>query len=136
MASISGEYMGNLKTKMIHIDSGEMIITEAPKDNGGDGTKFSPTDLVVTALGSCIMTIFGLVAKRDNINIEKMRIEAEKEMNSSSPRRIKNINLKIYLPKSLSEKERIKLERSASSCPVLLSLNPEIEVTKRYYYET
>lgn len=130
---IKGEYEGDLRVKLIHGPSGSIIETDAPKDNQGKGSRFSPTDLVVAALGSCMMTIMGIVAKRENINLEGMSFRAEKHM-SENPRRIGKIVLEFYMPKELSEPQRTKLERAAHTCPVHHSLLPEIEKDIKFNY--
>ena len=104
MSQINIEYIGDLRTKSVHIDSGHSIITDAPRDNQGLGRKFSPTDLVASALGSCLLTIMGIVAKRHKICMDGSFIEVEKIM-GQKPRRIKKIDLE-KLPK-ISKKTRV-----------------------------
>lgn len=129
---IKGEYLGNTKVKIIH-ESGHEIITCAPKDNRGDGSEFSPTDLAVTSLGSCVLTIMSFVAVDNNIKFEGARFEAEKVM-STSPRMIKEILLDFYLPSGIPEKIRKKLENSVFVCPVKRSLHPDVEVKFNFFY--
>ena len=121
-------YEGDLHTIATHEDSGETLHTDAPKDNGGRGQTFSPTDLVATALASCIATIMGLYAKTHDIDLRGMKIEIEKLMSSDAPRRIIKLETHITLPKGLSEEVRRKLERVAHSCPVHHSLHPAIAI--------
>lgn len=122
-------YDGNLRTVCTHLQSGTIIETDAPIDNQGNGERFSPTDIVSTALGSCMLTIMGIKARDLNINLIGVKIEILKIM-KSDPRRIGGINLTFHFPENLvlTEKDQTILERSAHTCPVIYSLNPEIEI--------
>ncbi len=122
-------YDGNLRTVCTHLQSGTIIETDAPVDNQGNGERFSPTDIVSTALGSCMLTIMGIKARDMNINLIGVKIEILKIM-KSDPRRIGGINLTFHFPENLvlSEKDQTILERAAHTCPVIYSLNPEIEI--------
>ncbi|RYZ83395.1 MAG: OsmC family peroxiredoxin, partial [Moraxellaceae bacterium] len=110
MATISAVYSGELRTEATHIASGNTIITDAPKDNQGRGEAFSPSDLVCAALGSCMATIMGIVAKRHNLAIEGTRIHITKIM-AADPRRIIEIVIDFNFPaNNFNEKERALLE--------------------------
>lgn len=126
MATATLKYLGELRTQCIHIQSGTEIITDAPKDNHGKGEAFSPTDLVATALGSCMVTIMAIKAKEINVDLKDSTLSVTKIM-QAEPRKIAKINVEIHMSISASGKERIILERVAMNCPVLLSLNPDIE---------
>lgn len=130
---IKGQYEGGLRVRLTHGPSGSIIETDAPIDNQGKGSRFSPTDLVVAALGSCMMTIMGIVAKRDNINLEGMSFRSEKHM-SENPRRVGKIILEFFMPKGLLDEQKKKLEKAAHTCPVHHSLLPEIEKEIRFIY--
>jgi len=119
------EYKGNLRTEAIHIESGAKILTDAPKDNFGNGESFSPTDLLATSLSACMLSIMGIVARRDNIDIVGIKTEITKVM-YSEPRRVGEIHVKIFMPTSLNEKQRTILEHAAHTCPVAKSLHPDI----------
>lgn len=119
-------YLGNLRTESVHIQSGNKIITDAPIDNHGKGEAFSPTDMVTNAVGACAITIMGIKANELGIDLTGSTIDIYKEM-QAEPRRIKKVTLHFHLLSNASEKERIILERVAMHCPVLLSLNEEIE---------
>ncbi len=119
-------YLGNLRTESVHIQSGNQIITDAPIDNHGKGEAFSPTDMVTNAVGACAITIMGIKANELGIDLIGSTINVYKEM-QSEPRRIKKVTLHFHLLSNASKKERIILERVAMHCPVLLSLNEEIE---------
>jgi putative redox protein len=115
-------YQGGLRTQATHIRSGNTIITDAPVDNKGKGEAFSPTDLVATALASCMITIMGIKADEMNINIEGTTAEVEKIM-WSEPRRIAQVNILIKVPTSTDDKTKKILEKSAITCPVDKSLS-------------
>jgi len=115
-------YQGGLRTQATHIRSGNTIITDAPVDNKGKGEAFSPTDLVATALASCMITIMGIKADDMNINIEGTIAEVEKIM-GAEPRRIAQVNILINVPISADDKTKKILEKSALTCPVDKSLS-------------
>ena len=115
-------YKGALRTEATHIRSGNTIITDAPTDNKGKGEAFSPTDLVVTALASCMLTIMGIKADEMNINIEGTSAEVKKIM-GAGPRRIAQVNIVINIPLSADEKTKKILEKAALTCPVDKSLS-------------
>jgi putative redox protein len=121
-------YSGDLRTKATHLQSGSEIITDAPKDNHGKGEAFSPTDLVATALGSCMLSIMGIVAKRDNMTkVDGATAEVTKVM-YADPRRIGEIHLRIVFPSGdFTEKEKKIYEHAAYTCPVAISLHPDIK---------
>ena len=115
-------YKGALRTEATHIRSGNTIITDAPVDNKGKGEAFSPTDLVATALASCMITIMGIKADEMNINIEGTIAEVEKIM-GTEPRRIAQVNILINVPIAADDKTKKILEKSAMTCPVDKSLS-------------
>lgn len=120
-------YAGDLRVKNIHSGSGAELETDAPLDNMGKGLNFSPTDLVVTALASCIMTTMAIVAERDGINLDGLACRTEKHMSDTKPRMISKIVLDFTMPKSLTAEQREKLETYATNCPVHHSLAPEVQ---------
>ena len=127
------EYKGELRTEAVHLKSGKTIITDAPIDNQGKGEAFSPTDLVATALGSCMITIMGIVAEREGITLDGTTAEVEKVM-TTSPRRIGEIKIKIKFIQKLNRDQRDKLERAAKTCPVSGSLNEDLKETVQFIY--
>lgn len=131
---VTGSYIGDLKCRLTHLTSGSSITTAAPLDNQGDGSTFSPTDLVGAALGSCILTTIAIVAKRRNINIESCSFEVIKEMNAD-PRRIGRLPVEVHLPQSLPQDQRAILERAARACPVHRSLHPDIDAPVTFCYD-
>jgi putative redox protein len=127
MGSMSGEYLGELRTRDQHLKSGNEIITDAPPDNMGKGEAFSPTDLVCAALSSCMMTIMGQVAARENIDLRGLKTDITKVM-AASPRRISEIHITFSLPGlQADEKQKQKLRNAALTCPVALSLAEAIQ---------
>ena len=126
-------YEGNLRTKAVHIDSGSELLTDAPIDNKGKGEKFSPTDLVATALGSCMLTIMGITANVHNIDVKGTKVKVEKIM-GTDPRRIAQINMEVIFKSSISNKNKIILERAAKHCPVAKTLEDNIEENIKFIY--
>ncbi|MGI4869982.1 MAG: OsmC family protein [Janthinobacterium lividum] len=131
----TARYEGQLRTEATHVASGTNIQTDAPVDNHGRGEAFSPTDLVGTALGTCILTTMAIVAERHQLNLVGSSFKMEKLMSPEPPRRIAQLNVEVYLPATLSAPDRALLERTAHTCPVALSLNPEIRQEVRFVYE-
>lgn len=126
MATILSRYLGELRTEQVHVASGSTFQTDAPIDNHGRGELFSPTDTVCAALSACMMTLMGIAANTHKINIVGCRAEVTKSM-ASDPRRIERIKIRFYnFPVSLGQKEQLILERAARTCPVALSLHPEL----------
>jgi putative redox protein len=126
MVTIQLEYQGDLHCKAVHEPSGTALTTDAPKDNQGRGESFSPTDLVATALASCILTTMGIAARTQNLNIDGATAIVEKEMTTSAPRRIASLAVRIRIPQTLSAQDQVKLERAAHTCPVHKSLHPDV----------
>lgn len=127
MATISEKYLGDLRVECVHNASGTVIITDAPVDNQGKGEAFSPTDLCATALASCAMTIMGIYARSHDIDITGMTVEVVKTM-SASPRRIGKLEVTFNMPeREYSDREKKALINAAHTCPVHLSLHPDIE---------
>ena len=127
------EYKGQLRTEAKHLRSGSVIVTDAPIDNQGKGEAFSPTDLVATALASCMITIMGIVAERDGINIEGVTADVDKIM-SKEPRRIGEIKIIITFKSKLTIDQIEKLERAAKTCPVSGSLHEDLKETIEFSY--
>tara|TARA_A100001011_G_scaffold143384_1_gene151438 strand:+ start:50 stop:451 length:402 start_codon:yes stop_codon:yes gene_type:complete len=126
-------YEGDLRTKAFHIQSGKSIVTDAPVDNEGKGEAFSPTDLVATALASCMLTIMGIVAKRNNVELKGTTAEVEKIM-GAMPRQISEIKIKILFNKNFDKITKRKLESAALTCPVSNSLNKNLEESIKFIY--
>ena len=127
-------YLGGLRTEAIHVQSGNVIITDAPIDNQGKGEAFSPTDLVATALGSCMLTLMGIACNAHQIKgFEGTTIEVTKLM-AADPRRIDKVIIEFYLINHFSDKEKKILELAAITCPVAKSLHPDLEQEIHFNY--
>jgi uncharacterized OsmC-like protein len=127
MVKISIQYEGELRCSAIHGPSKRRLETDAPVDNQGKGESFSPTDLVATALGTCMATVMGIFAKRHEINLQGMKIEVSKEMTSEGPRKIAKLRTEIWIPVKKTHEKSEMLERAALTCPVHHSLDPEMQ---------
>jgi len=134
MVEVQIEYLGDLRCKLKHGPSGTEIVTDAPKDNEGKGESFSPTDLVAAALGSCMITIMGIIARRHHIDLSGLKARVEKEMVSDPERRIGKLAITINFSRNYSEKERTLLERAAMTCPVHRSIGHSIDIPVRFHY--
>ncbi len=127
MATVETVYLGDLRTQATHVRSGQQIITDAPIDNQGKGEAFSPTDLLATALGSCILTVMGIAAREQKVNIDGTTCSITKIM-ATEPRRVGAIEITFNFPAGdYSDKVKIILERAAKTCPVAKSLHPDLE---------
>ena len=119
-------YLGNLRTEATHLKSGNKIVTDAPVDNQGRGEAFSPTDLMSTSLATCMLTVMGIAAKGHGINIDGTSADVTKVM-ESNPRRVSEIHTEItFPPNQYSAEEKKLLEHAAVTCPVMLSIHPDI----------
>ena len=119
-------YTGDLRTRCIHLRSNNEFITDAPLDNNGLGQAFSPTDTVATALASCMLTVMGIKARDMKVDLRESYTEVTKHM-AAKPRRISKIELRLFLPSEISEKQRTILENAANTCPVMYSIHADIE---------
>ena len=127
MVQISIDYKGELRCSAQHGPSEAVISTDAPVDNHGKGESFSPTDLVATALGTCMATIMGIVARNEDVSLKGLRISVQKEMSSELPRRIVSLPARIEMPITEGHSAATKLKEGALACPVKMSLHPEIK---------
>jgi uncharacterized OsmC-like protein len=134
MVSLASIYEGGLRCRAVHGPSGTAIVTDAPVDNHGKGQSFSPTDLVATALGACMMTVMGIVAERHGLDLKGMQAETVKEMTKQPPRRIASLRTRITVPLPADHPERPALERAALACPVHASLHPEIDAAVEFVW--
>ena len=127
MVPISVRYEGDLRSTAVHGPSSQTLITDAPVDNHGRGESFSPTDLVATALATCMATVIGIKAQQKGLDVTGMTVTAEKHMSQDSPRRIERLPLIITLPLPADHPDRRLLEATALGCPVHHSVHPEID---------
>lgn len=133
MATIQTLYLGDLRTEITHVQSGNRVITDAPTDNNGKGEYISPTDMVAAALGSCMLTLMGIAAHRLGIDLKGTRVEIQKVM-ASEPRRIAEVRLDFYLLGDYSDKDKRILQGAAETCPVGKSLHPDIRQIVTWHY--
>jgi uncharacterized OsmC-like protein len=130
------QYLGNLRTEIEHIQSGNKIITDAPLDNNGKGEFFSPTDMFASSLGSCMLTIIGIAANTHGFSIDGTTLEIEKIM-AANPRRVAEIKIDVHFPKdaNYTDKQKRIIEAAAKTCPVANSLHPDVIKNITYIYE-
>jgi putative redox protein len=127
MVSMTGVYQGELRTEVTHLRSGNGIITDAPTDNNGKGEAFSPTDLACAALSSCMMTLMGILARREGIDLTGLRSEIVKIMDNN-PRKIAEIQITFtHVNLVATDAQKEKLKHAALTCPVALSLSEKID---------
>lgn len=134
MVEIKISYEGQLRCSAEHGPSRDTLITDAPVDNHGRGKAFSPTDLVATALGACMLTIMGIVAQRDALQLDGTRVKVLKHMSTDTPRRISRIEVELTVPLPEDHPDRPKLETAAMACPVKQSLHPEIDLAIHFHW--
>lgn len=134
MVKIRMVYEGQLHCALTHEPSGSIIQTDAPKDNMGRGEAFSPTDLVAAALGSCMLTVMGIVAARHNIDLKGTIVDVSKEMATSPVRRIGSITVTLHMAPGIPQDKRTMLEAAAHSCPVHKSLHPDVQTPIQFIY--
>jgi len=127
MVQINVSYDGQLRCTATHGPSGNTLITDAPADNMGKGESFSPTDLVATALATCVLTTMGIVAQRHNLDMAGATASVTKEMVTTPIRRIGRLALSVRVPRKLSPDDQQRLENAAHTCPVHKSLSPDVE---------
>ena len=126
-------YEGNLRVKNTHLKSEDTFLTDAPTDNNGKGEAFSPTDVVATALASCMLTIMGILAEREHIDLVGTEANVTKTM-ASNPRRISKIEVQFTFPTNYDDSTKKKLENAALTCPVHHSLHPDIDKDIQFIY--
>ncbi len=132
MVEIDVLYKGKLRCQATHESSGIQLLTDAPKDNMGEGASFSPTDLVGTALGTCMMTIMGMAAQRMELDLTGTTVHVTKEMSSAPPRRIAKLKVEFTIVVPTTDEQRQKLKNAAMTCPVHKSLHPDVEVAVNF----
>lgn len=134
MITIKAKYLGELRNEAQHVRSGNQLITDAPVDNLGKGEAFSPTDLLATALGTCMMTIIAQAADAHGFNVTGTNIEITKIM-TASPRKVGEVVIDLYFPDfDYSDKHKKLIDAAIKSCPVALSLHPDLKQTVTAHY--
>ena len=134
MVDVRAVYEGQLRCRAMHGPSGQSIVTDAPVDNHGRGEAFSPTDLVATALGTCMLTTMAIVAERHRLDLAGTHVRVLKHMVSQPSRRIGKLEVRIAFAKAFTPEERQLLERTALLCPVHRSLHPDVEIPVEFAY--
>lgn len=128
MVEVNAIYEGTLRCAATHEPSGATLNTDAPKDNMGKGEAFSPTDLVGTALGTCMLTTMGIFAQRSNIDMRGSTVKVLKEMVTAGPRRIAKLTVEFHIPGALTQEQQEKLRNAALTCPVHRSIHPDVQM--------
>ncbi len=134
MVEINIVYQGTLRCSATHKPSGTTLLTDAPVDNHGKGESFSPTDLMATALGACILTTMGIVADMIAVDLTNSRVTVHKEMTATPSRRIAALPVIITVPVALDDMQKRKLIKAAEGCPVKHSLHPDIQIPMEFIW--
>ena len=134
MTQVKCSYLGDLKCEAIHLQSKSVINTDAPIDHCGKGEDFSPTDLLATSLGTCFLTIMAIKAKANGWDVNGIQLKIEKLMTKNKERKIKELIIDIYLPKSISKKKVDFLKEASEDCPVKRNLSEEIDIKVNWYH--
>src|SRR3954468_20033471 len=135
MVEIEVNYTGDLHCEATHGPSGSTLSTDAPTDNRGKGESFSPTDLVATALATCMSTTMGMAAKDHGLDLRGLTVRVQKQMSKDAPRRIVGLPSEVHIPLPPSTPQRALLENAALNCPVHKSLPPDIERPTKFFWE-
>ncbi|MEI6283779.1 MAG: OsmC family protein [Opitutae bacterium] len=131
---ISCEYLGDLQVRAVHSASGAEIITDAPIDNQGQGRSFSPTDLAAASMATCMITIIGIQAKSIPLDVTGLKVEIEKHMTKTAPRRIEQLDIKMMMPAGIPEELRPRLIRAAEACPVKQSFRDDTLINLQWFW--
>ena len=135
MSKIKCSYLGDLKSEAKHLQSGDLIKTDAPLDHCGKGENFSPTDLLATSLGSCLLTIMAIKARTNGWELENIYLDIEKIMTKNQERKIAQIKIDIYIPKEL-QKEKVEFIKNASKeCPVTRNLSKSLNIKINWHFQ-
>lgn len=135
MPTIESRYAGQLRTEAVHLQSETQLVTDAPTDNHGRGESFSPTDLVATALGSCMLTIMGIVAERHGWDLTRATASVTKVMTAEPVRRIARLEVTLRIPGTFDDKARRALEKAALGCPVHATLGSNVEMPVEFVWD-
>ena len=131
---ISCDYLGDLRVRAVHSSSGVEIITDAPVDNQGQGRSFSPTDLAAASMATCMITILGIQAKSIPLDLTGLKVEIEKHMTKTPPRRIAQLDIKMMMPAGIPEELRPRLIRAAEACPVKQSFRDDTVINLEWIW--
>ena len=128
------DYLGDLRVRAVHSSSGAEIITDAPVDNQGQGRSFSPTDLAAASMATCMITILGIQAKSIPLDLNGLKVEIEKHMTKTPPRRIAQLDIKMMMPAGIPEELRPRLIRAAEACPVKQSFRDDTVINLEWIW--
>ena len=131
---ISCDYLGDLRVRAVHSSTGAEIITDAPVDNQGQGRSFSPTDLAAASMATCMITILGIQAKSIPLDLTGLKVEIEKHMTKTPPRRIAQLDIKMMMPTGIPEELRPRLIRAAEACPVKQSFRDDTVINLEWIW--
>lgn len=134
MVRIQSEYQGDLHCTSVHTPSKTELATDAPVDNQGRGESFSPTDLMATSLGTCMLTTMGIVAKTIGVDLTGATATVDKEMSSTPPRKVQRLIVSIRIPGIISPENQQRLENAAHTCPVKRSIHPDIDTPVEFVW--
>ncbi len=134
MATLKTKYLGNLRTEITHLQSGNVVITDAPVDNNGKGEAISPTDMLAGSLGSCMITLIGISAQAHGFCVDGTELTITKVM-ATEPRRVSEIHIDLEFPSDYTDKEKKIIEAAANTCPVEHSLHPDIKRVINFIYK-
>lgn len=134
MVRIEMEYQGDLHCTSVHTPSKTELATDAPVDNQGRGESFSPTDLIATSLGTCMLTTMGIVARTLDVDLTGATATVEKEMTATAPRKINRLIVSIQIPRTTTPEKQERLENAAYTCPVKRSIHPDIETPIEFHW--
>ena len=134
MSKIKCSYLGDLKCEAFHLQSGSKINTDAPLDHCGKGENFSPTDLLATSLGTCLLTIMAIKANLNGWELQNIHLDVEKVMTKNKERKIKELLIDIYVPKSLSNEKFIFIKKASKDCPVTRNLSKSLDIQITWHY--
>ena len=136
MSRVICSYLGDLKCEAIHVQSGSLIKTEAPLDHCGKGENFSPTDLLATSLGSCLLTIMAIKARLIGWELENITLEIEKIMTKNKERKIERLIIDIYIPEDLSKEKSEFIKKASKDCPVTRNLSDSLDLQINWHYRS
>ena len=135
MSKVKCSYLGDLKCEAIHLQSGSLIKTDAPLDHCGKGENFSPTDLLATSLGSCLITIMAIKARSNGWELENIYLDIEKIMTKNKERKIKQLIIDIYIPRSLPKEKFDFIQQASKDCPVTRNLSDSLDLQINWYFQ-
>ncbi len=135
MSKITCSYLGDLKCEAKHLQSGNIITTDAPIDHCGKGENFSPTDLLATSLGSCLLTIMSIKARSNGWELKNIYLDIEKIMTKNKERRISQLKIDIYIPDDLSNEKINFIKNASEDCPVTRNLSESLEIKVNWHHK-